>query len=164
VIGIEMAVLYPSFVQTLTLCGPVLMTKEKREEHRAKGTIPFNKPSHDGSHWLKTWEYLQSHGGIPGKDLETLQIETLDHARAWLGRTQIYNCVWDHDGPKLFMEVKCPILALCAEDDVLWPFYGAVKELRPDVTTGVVSGANFGPSRGTEAMARFLTPFLETSV
>lgn len=162
VIGVELAVLHSEFVRTLTLCGPVFMTKEKREEMRAKVTVPFNKNVPDGSHWLKTWNYLQEHGGIPSDDLEILQQETLDHARAWKGRIQIYNCVWDHDGPALVKGIKCPILALCARDDVLWDAFGAVKELRPDVQTEEVTGANFGPSRGTESMATFLTPFLQS--
>jgi pimeloyl-ACP methyl ester carboxylesterase len=160
VIGVEFAVSHPGFVRTLTICGPVLMEKEQREAMRAKVTVPFNRPVPDGSHWLKTWEYLQHHGGIPADDLEVLQQETLDHARAWRGRIQIYNCVWDHDGPALFRRVACPVLALCAPDDVLWSAFGAVKTLRPDVQTAEVTGANFGPSRGAERMAEVLTPFL----
>ncbi|KAF3005376.1 hypothetical protein E8E14_007515 [Neopestalotiopsis sp. 37M] len=161
VIGVELAVSHPGLVKSLTLCGPVCMDKEEREKMRAKVTIPFNKPAEDGSHLIKTWEYLQHHGGISSSELDILQQETLDHSRAWKGRLQIYNCVWDHDGPRMLKMIKCPTLALCARDDVLWDSFGAVKAVRPDIQTAEVTGANFGPSRGSESMVKILTPFLE---
>jgi pimeloyl-ACP methyl ester carboxylesterase len=167
VIAVEWATLHPQFIKSITLHGPVLMEKEKREEMRSKVTVPFNKPVSDGSHLTKVWEYLQAHGGLRAdgeEGLEILQMEALNHIRAWRGRIQIYNCVWDHDGPKLFRQVKCPVLALCARDDVLWGSFGAVRELRPDdelVQVAEVRGSNFGPATAPESMVEVFTPFLE---
>ncbi|KAH8675281.1 Alpha/Beta hydrolase protein [Xylariales sp. PMI_506] len=148
-------------IRSLTLCGPLLMDKAARDAMLAQVGVPFNRPTADGAHLLKTWDYLVEHGGIPRDDLDVLQPELLDHARAWRGRVQIYRCVFAQDGRALFPQVRCPVLALCARDDVLWPAFGEVKKLRPDVQAEEVTGANFGPSRGTDSMAAFLTPFLD---
>ncbi|KAH9902328.1 Alpha/Beta hydrolase protein [Xylariomycetidae sp. FL2044] len=161
VIGTEFAVLYPEFVKSLILEGPAIMEKEQREALRKTSMVSFNKPVPDGTHWLKTWEYLLDHGGMSREELDLLQQETLDHGRAWKGRLQIYNCVWNHDGPTLFKKVQCPILAMCARDDVLWDHFGKIQELRPEVPAEEIKGANFGPSRDVRGISRLLTPFLE---
>jgi hypothetical protein len=49
----------------------------------------------DGSHLLKTWDYLRAMG--VGEDLELFQREAIDHIRAWKGRNQIYGAIWDQD-------------------------------------------------------------------
>ncbi|KAI0483346.1 Alpha/Beta hydrolase protein [Xylariaceae sp. FL0804] len=154
---------HPAFVvRSLCLEGPAVLDAEQRAAMGAQMKA-FNRPVRDGSHWRATWEYLQRHGGIPGAEVDLLQQETLDHARAWRGRMQIYACVFgaDHDGPALLARVACPVLALCARDDVLWAHFGAVSAARPDARTGEVRGANFGPSRDPDGIAGFLTPFLE---
>ncbi|KXJ85924.1 Alpha/Beta hydrolase protein [Microdochium bolleyi] len=105
VIGVEFAVSHPGIVKSLAVVGPVLMDAAQRE--KARGFQAFNKPVADGSHLTRTWEYLQSHGGITPSELDLLQQETLDHVRAWKGRLQIYGCVFgDHDGPSLYSQVK----------------------------------------------------------
>ncbi|KAK0649109.1 Alpha/Beta hydrolase protein [Cercophora newfieldiana] len=93
VIGIEIARSTPSFARSLTLEGPAILTASERAEMSTKFLSPFNRPVADGSHLVKMWEYVRALG-IPAGDLELLQREALDHARAWRGRTQIYGAVW----------------------------------------------------------------------
>lgn len=89
--------------------------------------VPFNTPVADGSHLLKTWEYLKG----TGDDLSYKQQEVLDHVRAWKGRMQIYSCVFVQDVWGLFERVDggIPVLALCARDDILWEYFRYVREI-----------------------------------
>jgi pimeloyl-ACP methyl ester carboxylesterase len=161
VIGLEMAVLHPTLLKSLVSIGPAVMTAEQRSEMRAKYVVPFNKPEPTGGHLLKTWEYLngKSHN-IPTSELDLLQRETIDHIRAWKGRLQIYNCVWNQDSETLLKQVQTPTLALCARDDVLWAYFEYFKNIRPDIETAEVTGGNFGPGRGAESIAAALEGWL----
>lgn len=160
VIGIEFNIMYPKFIRSLTIEGPALLTAAERDEMRKTFLSPFNKPVKDGSHLLKTWNYLIETAGMPKEDIDLLQREGLNHIRAWKGRTQIYSCVWNHDGLDLFPKITCPTLCLCARDDVLWPYFHYVKKLKPDAETEEVEGGNFGPDRGTQSIAYSLKSFL----
>ncbi|KAH8899840.1 alpha/beta-hydrolase [Thozetella sp. PMI_491] len=166
-IGTEFAVLKPDFVKSLTIVGPVAMSAEERAEFSKTTMVAFNEPVPDGSHLLKTWNYLTRQGAIPvptGSEDPTLGLlhrESIAHIRAWKGRLQIYNCVWQHDGLLLLPQVKCPVLALCAKDDVLYPLFHYVTEVRPQTETVLITGANFGPDRGAESIIEAMTPFLE---
>lgn len=55
----------------------------------------------------------------------------------------IYGAVWNQDAETLFLQVRCPILVLCAKDDVLWEHMDNVNKVRADVQTGVICGANY---------------------
>jgi hypothetical protein len=107
---------------------------------------PFNKPTASGDHLLKTWEYLLWEG-IPVERQSLLQREALDHIRAWKGRSQIYACVWDYDAEDglLKMDKDCQILALCAPDDVLWPYFKNVEPIGRRIIQKQIAGGNFSP-------------------
>jgi pimeloyl-ACP methyl ester carboxylesterase len=160
-LGVEMAVLRPDFVRSLAMLGPVVMPAEARQKALEAAASAFNEPVADGSHLLKTWEYLQQPGRILSSEVDLLQRETLDHVRAWKGRLQIYKCVFTHDGDAMLPRVKCPVLALCAKDDVLWPHFGRVKEVKPDVVAEEVEGGVFALDRGTESVAGAFERFLD---
>ncbi|KAF2494127.1 alpha/beta-hydrolase [Lophium mytilinum] len=161
VIGIEIANLHPTIISSLCLIGPAIMSASERAELRKSFFEPFNKPVADGSHLLKTWHYVADEG-IPTTELELLQRETLDHIRAWKGRSQIYDCVWEQDSQKLVKIVGCPMIAVLARDDILWSYIGHLKDIRPDVKICECPGANFEPDRGTEAIVEHLSEFLTT--
>jgi pimeloyl-ACP methyl ester carboxylesterase len=161
VIGTEMNLSHPELIRSLTIVGPALMDATERNEMRQHFLFPFNEPVEDGSHLLKTWEYVNALG-IPKQSTELLHRETLDHVRAWKGRSQIYSCVWDYDSIEAFKKITCPILTLCAEDDVLWPYIHYVKELRPDVSVEEIVGANFGLDQGARDIKRHLLKFLQS--
>lgn len=151
IIGTDLAARYPDFVESLILVGPAIMSADERHIMANKTMTPFNKPISDGSHLTKTWNYLIEHG-IPSDNLELLQRELLDHARAWRGRMQIYACVWAYDCAAALIKVKdeCGVVALCAKDDVLWPYFENVEAARKGVRCREIKGANFGPDLGTE--------------
>ncbi len=127
---------HPEQVLTLCVIGIALMTPSEQAYWKRTVNFPFNKPVDDGSHLMKTWKYLEESGGDAGgkngldvKDLDFKHQEFLNHARAWDGRGKIYTCVFDVDLMASFVRVKCPVLSLCARDDVLFELVHHVAEL-----------------------------------
>lgn len=158
-LGVEMAARFPQRVASLVMMGPAILTAEERHEFRAHYSTAFNRPAVDGSHLQLTWDYLKRMG--VGDSLALHQREFLDHCRAWKGRVQAYNAIWDQDCHQLFQQVICPMLATCAEDDVLWPYFKRVNQLRPHVPCVITGGANFEPDRDAPLNIQLLSDFFQ---
>jgi pimeloyl-ACP methyl ester carboxylesterase len=161
VLAVELAAKYPEFVASICLIGPTVMSPEERAVMKEIYFKPFNEPTKDGSHLLKTWIYLETMG--VGRDLNLWQREAVDHIRAWRGRSLIYGAVWAQDSELLYKEVACPILLLCAKDDVLWKYFAHVKALRQDVESGEIGGENFEPDRDPAGIQARWSRFLMTA-
>ncbi|KAJ5901915.1 hypothetical protein N7495_002443 [Penicillium taxi] len=157
-LAIEIAAMYPDFIKSVAMVGPSIMDSTMREEMKKVFFAPFNEPKPDGSHLLKTWLYLEKMG--VGDDLDIHQREAVDHIRAWKGRTQIYGALWKQNQDVYYKVVKCPILAMCAKDDVLFEHFENAKRLRPDVQTAVISGANFSLDRDLSGIESVWTEFI----
>ncbi|KAF2703723.1 alpha/beta-hydrolase [Pleomassaria siparia CBS 279.74] len=165
IIGTELAngERYGGFVQSLTCVGPAVLSEGQRVDMARTFLDPFNRPVASGEHLLKTWEYLQWEGLSPGSDLELLHRETLDHVRAWKGRSQIYRCVWDFDCEEALGLVvdKKRVLGLCARDDVLWPYFEQFKAVGGGLRGEVIKGGNFGPDLDWEGILKWFVPFID---
>jgi pimeloyl-ACP methyl ester carboxylesterase len=72
-----------------------------------------------------------------------------------------YTNVWRQDWTALFLKLKCPLLLMCAEDDVLYPFFQRARELRPDAQIAPVRGANFEPDLDPGGVASAVWSFLD---
>lgn len=123
--GIEMAASYPSLVLSLTIIGPSPLTQEEWATFRAGQLKRHNDPVMDGSHLLKTWSSLRSNGEW---DVIPLHGQVLDALRAFEGRLQCYTCVSRQD-MNLLGEVKCLVLAMSSETDVLYKYLNRVKDV-----------------------------------
>ena len=124
----EMAAVYPEQILSLTIIGPVLMTREEQISH-SEGLLEYNtKPVMDGSHWMKVWNILlmQKQGEW---DVLKMNGEALDWVRAWEGKVQCYSNVFCQPMMKLLGEVKCPVLGLSSEKDILYEFFPRVKDI-----------------------------------
>lgn len=161
-LGMEICATYPEYIKTFTMIGASVMTEADRLAMKAKyianPTAPFNMPVADGSHLIKTWNFLKDGGA--DEQLDFLQIEAIDHIRAWRGRTQIYGAVWEQDKIAMFMAIKCPILVLCSRGDVLWEYFYLVKELRPDARAEEIEGGNFSPIFDWEGCVKQMDTFI----
>lgn len=168
VIGIELAVKYPDFCRSLAIIGPTVMSAEERVTMSKTFGDPFNKPAESGSHLLETWNYLKWEGLVPHLHLELMQREALDHIRAWKGRSQIYACVWAYDMEGALRRIAaegcntCPILGLCAPDDILWPYFENFKTFVGErVVAKEIAGGNFGPDLDSGLISLLVAEFLE---
>jgi len=155
----EIAATYPDLVSSICLVGPAVMTATERAVMKGKYFAPFNEPVKDGSHLLKTWEYLGNMG--VGDKLGLWQREVLDHVRAWKGRNLIYGAVWELDAEMVYAGVRCPVMLMCARDDVLWTYFQYVKGLKSGVKAVEIGGANFGLDRDFQGIEKSWTEFLE---
>jgi pimeloyl-ACP methyl ester carboxylesterase len=141
-IGAELAARFPRRVITLMMAGPVPLTAEERNEFRKHFSTPI-VPTADGSYLKATWDYLATLGA--DRDLALHHREVLDTARAYLGRAKAYNAVWDQDWTAFYRDVECPMLIVCATDDVLAPYFERARQIRPDAHSAWIQGANFEP-------------------
>lgn len=148
----------PDFVASICLIGPTVITEGERLTMKEIYFKPFNDPQSNGSHLQKTWDYLKNMG--LGEDLKLWQREAVDHIRAWKGRTLIYGAVWPQESQDMYIKISCPILLMCARDDVLWKYFHHVKALRPEVESVEIKAGNFEPDRDAEGILGPLSIFL----
>jgi hypothetical protein len=77
---------------------------------------------------MKVWNILlmQKQGEW---DMLKMNGEALDWVRAWEGKVQCYSNVFSQPMMKLLGEVKCPVLGMSSEKDILYEFFPRVKEI-----------------------------------
>lgn len=126
-VGTEMAALFPDMVLSLTVSGPALLSNEEQVASREKDLVCFNYPVPDGTHFKKTWDYAWTFA--PWDTAVELHPHALDAMRAYNGRIQAYTAVFTHDMIKFMSEVKCPVLSLTSEKNMLYPYVAKLKEL-----------------------------------
>lgn len=167
-LALEVGALHPDVVKTTMLIGPTILAPEERQEMVDNLLdITWNIPQLDGSHLTNYWNYLIKSGvyntSNPAANLDLLQREALLHIRAWNGRNQIYGAVFRQDSVSLIKKIKCPLLLLCARDDVLWKYFENAKKYRPDdlVKLEECKGANWGPDLDAESIAKQLQLWIE---
>jgi pimeloyl-ACP methyl ester carboxylesterase len=160
VLAVGLAVDLPERVASLAMIGPSLLTREERAAFAQKLGAPF-RPNRSGAYLLKTWEYLRVGGA--DQDIDLLHREMVDMLRAWASRPHAYGSVWASDSTPLFAAVACPALAICAHDDILFPYMGRLAELRPDIRQVILdSGANFEPDLAPDAVTAALAAHIRS--
>lgn len=149
------------------------MSVQEQNKMKEKLLHAFNAPVPSGSHLLATWQYLGRNGvtasglrtepptSCSDEELALWQREAIDHIRAWKGRLQIYGAVFSQKTEEVLRAVKCPAMVCCAQDDVLWSFFGDAKKLKSGVVECGVRGSNFSIDRDVEGLVGFWTPFIE---
>jgi pimeloyl-ACP methyl ester carboxylesterase len=157
-LGVEMAVRYPARLASLTLSGPLPMTVEQQNQYHSSISSAF-LPELTGEYLLETWRFLASHGAA--RRLEVIHRELLDHVRAWRTRAMTYDLVWFQDFAGYLAQVPCPLLLMCSDDDLLWPFFSRAQEIRPDAQVVVMHGAsNFAADYQPDLVAKALLTFI----
>lgn len=154
----ELAARHPERVASFMMIGAAVLSEAERDTFRKAFQAPM-APTADGAYLLGTWQYLVRLGA--DRDLALHHRELVDTVRAYMGRYQAYTALWDQDFAVHLRAVSCPILLLSATDDVLYPYFEAAKNLRPDAKAMLLQGANFEPDldpNGTaEAIRGFVT-------
>jgi pimeloyl-ACP methyl ester carboxylesterase len=153
-IAVELGARQPARVASLMMVGPLPLSAEERHQFSLIFGAPI-APRADGGHLQETWEYLRGLGAAG--DLDLHHRELVDTVRAWRGRAMAYAAVWAQDWTALYQQVTCPLLLMCAEDDVLYPYFARAQSLRPDARAVTLRGANFEPDldcAGTTAAIR----------
>jgi len=158
-IATEMALLEPQSVTSLMLNGIAYLTANERGQFQKMMSHP--KPPDAAGDYLKTtWKTIS--GLFSDFDPELTPIEYWGALRALDGRRQIHTAIWQDDYRHMLARVTCPILAMCAKDDLLRPYFDRVKQDRPDAKW-VVTGASrfFSPELDTARIVKEVRDFLE---
>lgn len=156
-VAAEICASHPGRVESCMMIGPVPLTKDEREEFRKHYSTPFS-PDADGEYLKTTWDYLKGLGA--DSDLDLHHREFVDTCRAYEGRFKAYTAVWDQDFTALYEAISCPLMIMCAPDDVLMPYFERARELRPDATAVELAGANYEPDQDPDGTAKAITEFL----
>ena len=156
-IAAEIIAAQPARAKTCMMIGPVPLTKEEREAFREHYSTPMS-PDSKGDYLKTTWDYLQGLGAH--SDVELHHREFVDTCRAYMGRFKAYSAVWDQDFTALFEQMDCPLLLMCAPDDVLIDYLDRAKKMKPDAESRLLKGANFEPDQDPDGTANAIRDFL----
>ena len=156
-IAVELAFRDPGRIRSVAMVGPVPLTAAEREEYKKHYSAPFS-PTPDGRYLHTTWEYLKQLGA--NQDLALHHREVVNTLRAYQGRFMAYSNVWQQDFTSRFQDTNCPLLLMCAPDDVLWSVFDRARELKPDADFAVLQGANFEPDLDPDGLVKAYRAFL----
>lgn len=149
----------PARVASLSLIGPLPLTRDERDGFAKQFGAPFT-PRRSGAHLIETWEYVRNGGA--GADVGLLHREVWETLRAWNTRPHAYAAVWNQDFDALLRKIEQPLLLMCAPDDLLAPFFDRACALRPDATAVMLSGGtNFEPDLASGEVASSVLKFIE---
>lgn len=157
-IALEMAVAHRDRVRSLTIIGAVLATAGERAEYRKAFTAPYS-PDAAGGYLQTAWDYLARLGA--DVSVEVHNREMVDHLRAWRALPQTFSAVWDQDFESLYQAVDVPLMNICSEDDVLWPFHQRALRMRPDSGSATVRGLDWQCDRDPDGVAGAVRGFLQ---
>lgn len=122
-IAVEMAATEPARVKSLMMDGPVWLSAAERRQWLDTAIDPM-VIHEDGSHLMKIWDRVV--GLDPDHPKELCHREALDTLRAGERWHEAYIAVFKQDSYALYEKVKCPMLLLCGENDVLMPYFDPV--------------------------------------
>ncbi|MGE0826768.1 MAG: alpha/beta fold hydrolase [Candidatus Binatia bacterium] len=139
-IACEMAVTAPTRVRSLTMVGPAYLDEAERQRWTREYIDPLVIQA-DGSHLAKIWKRVQSLDPNPSPAL--CHREAVDNLRAGERYHEAYLAVFSQDFPALLAQVRCPILLLCGEHDVLTPYFQPACTARPDAKSLLLPGGTY---------------------
>jgi pimeloyl-ACP methyl ester carboxylesterase len=156
-IACEMAATAPERVRTLTMVGPVYMDAAERQKW-IRDYVKAMVIEPDGSHLMKIWKRVS--GLDPDPNLALCHREAVDNLRAGERYHEAYLAVFNQDFPAFLSQVRCPILMLCGEHDVLMPYFKPSCEARPDAKSVILPGGTYVVDDYPGAIAKELVAFL----
>jgi pimeloyl-ACP methyl ester carboxylesterase len=136
-IAAEMAASFSERVKTLMVDGPVWVTEEERR-HKLNTIIDPLILREDGSYLMKAWERVLKLD--PNHPLELCHREVVDTLRAGGRYHEAYIAVYTQDSHAVYHKVRCPVLLLCGDNDVLYPAFTKLRSVYPDTRSVVLEG------------------------
>ena len=156
--AVQIAHDHPDLITSLTLIGPFIATFEEKEEMRKVISSDWG-PVEDGSHLMTVWRLVGNDLGAKG-NIELHHREMLDALRAHASAHQTHEALWEYDFMKFFKSIKCPMLVMCAPDDVMYPFFHRANKLRPDSVSIEIKGKNLEPDLDPDAITEHFKSFI----
>jgi pimeloyl-ACP methyl ester carboxylesterase len=157
-IACELAATAPECVRTLMMVGPVYMDATERQKW-IRDYVKAMVIEPDGGHLMKIWKRVS--GLDPHPDLTLCHREAVDNLRAGERYHEAYLAVFNQDFPAFLAQVRCPILMLCGEHDVLMPYFKPSCDARPDAKSVVLPGGTYVVDDHPAALANEIRAFVQ---
>ena len=144
-IACELAAVHPERVASLSMIGPVVLTPQERRQWLDTAIDPMVLKA-DGTQYMKIWyrvTHLDPRPDDNPPSLEMCHRECLDTLRAGERWHEAYVAVFNQDFASFFARVRAPILMMCGQGDILWPWWEAARQARPDARAVEVPGGAY---------------------
>lgn len=158
-IAVEMAATSPERIKSIMLEGPVYLSMQERQ-HWLDTAINPMVIQEDGSHLMKIWDRVV--GLDPDHPKQLCHREAIDTLKAGERWHEAYVTVFNQDAYDMFSKVKCPMLLLCGENDVLMPYFKPCCDAYPTAKSHVLkNGGVYAPDNCAKEIAQTITGFIE---
>jgi pimeloyl-ACP methyl ester carboxylesterase len=108
---------------------------------------------------MKIWERVV--GLDPDHPPALCHREAIDTLRAGQRWHEAYIAVFQQDTYTMFSKVKCPMLMLCGDNDVLYPYFKPVCDAYPKAKSVVLpGGGTYAPDNCAQHIAEEIRAFL----
>lgn len=160
-IACEMAAVYPDRILKLGMIGPVQLTAEERNSWKSAAAIPLTIDAR-ATHFDEVWHRVthldqQPIKYAPSVELATREaIDTLIAGDRW---HEAYVAVFEQDFPAFFEQVNCPVLMICGEADVLYPYFERACHAKPDAKIVNAVGGAYLLDQKPDEMATLIEDF-----
>lgn len=133
-IACQLAAEHPERVLRLGMIGPVQLTEEERAMWHSAAVQPLTMDL-SGTHLDEAWErvtHLDTQPVVYSTSVELATREVIDTLIAGDRWHEAYEAVFAQDFPAFMARVQCPILLICGDQDVLYPYFKRACAARPD--------------------------------
>lgn len=160
-IACQMAAEYPQRVLKLGMIGPVQLTDEERSLWQSTAIKPLNMDL-SATHFDEAWQRVTHLDTLPivhapSVALATREaIDTLIAGDRW---HEAYEAVFAQDFPAFFSRVQCPMLLICGDQDVLYPYFNRASVARPDARAVTLEAGAYVLDQQPTVMAELIQGF-----
>lgn len=160
-IACQMAAEHPDKVRRLGMIGPVQLTAEERSGWYETAIKPL-QIDQSATHLEQVWQRVTNLDSQPiaypvSAELATREaIDTLIAGDRW---HEAYEAVFSQDFPAFLSKVRCPILMVCGDGDVLYPYFRRACEARPDAKAIELQAGAYVLDQEPDVMADLIRNF-----
>lgn len=161
-IATQLAADQPESVRSLTMIGALGMgTAERTRWLSLISRAPIDA---NGSHFTAAWGRVANIDSAPIAfpiSPELQHREAVDLLLATPRWPEAYLAVFTHNYEAALERVECPVLMICGDEDILWPYFAKTVALKPHATTFTTHAGAYILDQQPEEVTPVIENFLE---
>lgn len=164
-IATQWAADHPKEVSSLIMIGALGMGGEERRRWLSE-TAEVPRLA-DGGHLTAAWNHVARIDRQPAVFPPTPELqhrEALDMLLATPRWHEAYRAVFTHDYEAALARVKCPVLLICGEEDILRPYFEATTRLKADIQSFTLEGGAYILDQAINRVAPVMQEFLSATM
>lgn len=158
-IACEIAVIAPERVANVILCGPPYLQPEEKAPLLAAAMFQPMVIQPDGSHVMQAWNWARDIDSTTSA--EVLHRETIGKLHAGERWHEAPLAVFGYNMPAQLPQVRSPLMLLSGRRDLLFPYFQAAVNTRPDAKTVTLNTGTYllndAPAQVAAEIRGFLT-------